>query len=72
MTTKKRKIGARIYPAHKPKQGVRSILWWDRYENKWERMLTAELDSGDIWRYCLSVPSDWLLERAKDRYGNNS
>lgn len=54
-------LGARIYPAHKPKRCI-SVLFWDGCV--WEACPPDALDRGDIWRPEPKPPSNRLIDRA--------
>ncbi len=65
MTTKKRRIGARIYPNFKPSGFVsfeRVLLWTGK---SWIVVRSEELTFGDIWRPC-KVPSRKLMNKSKE------
>jgi len=68
----KKKIGARIYPAHKPKFGTKRVLYWAIYSDEppygsWIETPSNSLERYDIWRYIPAgppPPSERLIARA--------
>ena len=68
---KKKKIGARIYPAHKPKEGVTHVLWWNNDDQSWQKIWARDLDPGDIWVSYPKMPSDRLINRAWENYSGD-